>query len=180
MRAKASMALWRSVRVPTSACPEQLADSNIDLHKQALNNQWMEPAEDEDGNPSAEFRNYRGVALQLDDGNYTVHPSSLHEDLVEAFLRLDVPVGLTMSSETTAALLREIYPDQRQLGNPQSGITLPIIDSVESLAPGRVGVTPDNFICLCRKEQLVLIWGDSVCTSHNISSFGTNRRRCIG
>lgn len=68
-----------------------------------------------------------------------------------------------MSSQITATLLEQIGPNQTLVGDPRSGNpVLPIIDSVESLALGLRTVPKDNFICLCRKEQFVLVWGDTV------------------
>ena len=105
---------------------------------------------------------YLGVVLQREDGNYTAHPSNLNDDVVSAVLRLDVPIAFTMSSETTAALMEQISPDQKQLGDPRSGITLPIVDSIAEIAQGRVKLPRDCFICLCRREQFVLVWADTV------------------
>ncbi|TKA53497.1 hypothetical protein B0A55_12355 [Friedmanniomyces simplex] len=67
-----------------------------------------------------------------------------------------------MSLEITHTLLRQVAPEQTQCGDPRSGITLPIVDSVESLSTGRVSMPRDGFICLCRAEQFVLVWGSTV------------------
>ena len=101
--------------------------------------------------------------LQRDDGSCVSHPPTLNDDVVRAVLRLNVPVAFTMSSQTTATLLRQLDPNQTLVGDPRSGNpVLPVIDSVESLALGLRTVPKDNFICLCRKEQFVLVWGDTV------------------
>ena len=139
-----------------------LANVIADLYKQVSANQWLEPAEDKDGASIPALSAYRGVVLQREDGNYVAHPSNLHTDIIKAVLRLDVPVGFTMSSETTATLLRQVDPSQTRLGDPRSGITLPVIDSIETLAYGRTSVPKDTFVCLCRREQFVLVWGDTV------------------
>lgn len=158
------MALWPSVSVYSHEHPVQLPNIVTDLYKQASTNQWLEPAEDEEGTAIPMLRSYRGVVLQREDGNYVAHPPNLNTEVIQAVLRLDVPVAFTMSSETTATLIRQTDPDQTQLGDRRSGIVLPVIDSVESLASGRVNVPQDCFICLCRKEQFVLVWGDTVRT----------------
>ncbi|KAK3679131.1 hypothetical protein LTR78_000691 [Recurvomyces mirabilis] len=132
------------------------------LYKQVNNHQWLEPMEDDMGNQIQSLGVDRGVVLQRDDGGYAAYPNQLNEQVVEAVLRLDVPIAFTMSSEVTHTLLRQVTPDQTQYGDPRSGITLPIVESVESLASGRVSVPRDGFICLCKREQFVLVWGSTV------------------
>ena len=139
------------------------ADISPDLYKQCSGNEWLESAQDENDNPIAALDNYRGVVLQRDDGSCVAHPQNLNDDVVRAVLRLNVPVAFTMSSQTTATLIAQLDPTQTLVGDPRSGNpVLPIIDSVESLALGLRTVPKDNFICLCRKEQFVLVWGDTV------------------
>ncbi|KAK3112111.1 hypothetical protein LTR53_011951 [Teratosphaeriaceae sp. CCFEE 6253] len=132
------------------------------LYNQVSTHQWLDPMEDETGNPMHSLSVDRGVVLQREDGGYVTHPPRLHDHIVEAVLRLDVPIAFTMSSEITHTLLRQVAPGQTQYGDPRSGITLPVIDSVESLASGRASVSRDEFICLCRREQFVLVWGSTV------------------
>lgn len=132
------------------------------LYKQVNSHGWLEPEQDEDGVPVHSLTVSRGVVLQRDDGSFVAHPPQLNEETVQAALRLDVPIAFTMSSETTQALLQQVAPDQTHFGDPRTGITLPIIDSVEMLASGRAHVARDGFICLCRREQFVLVWGDTV------------------
>ncbi|EMC92654.1 hypothetical protein BAUCODRAFT_151069 [Baudoinia panamericana UAMH 10762] len=132
------------------------------LYKQVANNQWFEPMEDDIGNKVHSLNVDRGVVIQRDDGAYLTYPPQLNEQVLEAVLRLDVPIAFTMSSEVTHTLLRQTTPEQTQVGDPRSGVTLPVVDSVESLASGRVQVPREGFICLCRKEQFVLVWGSTV------------------
>lgn len=125
--------------------------------------QWLAPPEDEDGVPiQGSSNNNLGVVLQRDDGGYAAHPAYLNENVVKACLSLDVPAAFTMSSEVTQALLRQIQPNQTQFGDQRTGIVLPIINSIEDLGSGKVNIPKDNFICLCRQEQFVLVWGDTV------------------
>jgi hypothetical protein len=118
-----------------------------------------------------EFVATRGVVIQREDGSYVTYPHTLNEEIVKATLKLDVPIAFSMSSEITAALLSQIAPEQTQLGDPRTGIVLPIIDSIEQLASGDAPVTRDQFICLCKQEQFVLVWGDTV---ENIVTQGTD------
>jgi hypothetical protein len=133
-----------------------------DLYKQVLSNQWVDPPRDEDGNPVSEYAATRGVVIQREDGSYVTYPHTLNEEIVKATLKLDVPIAFSMSSEVTATLLSQISPEQTQLGDPRTGIVLPIIESIEQIASGEAQVTRDQFICLCKHEQFVLVWGDTV------------------
>lgn len=147
-------------------------DSNIltccqDLHKQVDTHQWLDPAVDDSGNPITSLNLYRGVVLRSDDGSPVPYPATLSAAVMRAVVRIDVPVALTMSSEITAQLLRQLNPKQTELVDRDTGIKLPIIDSVHNLASGTATVAKDSFICLCRKERMVLIWGDTVSATTN-------------
>jgi len=142
-----------------------------DLYKQVVTNQWLDPPRDEDGNLVPEFVATRGVVIQREDGSYVTYPHTLSEGIVKATLKLDVPIAFSMSSEVTAALLSQISPDQTQLGDPRTGIVLPIIESIEQIASGEAPVSREQFICLCKQEQFVLVWGDTV---ENIVTQGTD------
>lgn len=145
-----------------------------------LASQWLDSAQDEDANSITSLNQYRGVVLQRPDGSYVAHPANLQEDVVKAVLQLNVPVAFTMSSETTAALIRQIDPSQTLIGNPRSGNpVLPVFDSVESLALGLRKVARDNFTCLCLKEQFVLVWGDNV-SQEEVTRTGPIAKRIIG
>lgn len=109
--------------------------------------------------------------MQREDGSYVTYPHTLNEELVTSVLKLDVPIAFTMCSEITAALLSQITPEQTQLGDPRTGISLPIIDSIDQIASGEAPITRDQFIVLCKQEQYVLVWGDTV---ENIIAQGTD------
>lgn len=141
------------------------------MYKQVAGNQWLDPPRDEDGNPVQEFVATRGVVIQCEDGSYVTYPHTLNEEIVKATLKLDVPIAFSMSSEITAALLSQIAPEQTHLGDPRSGMMLPIIDSIEQIASGEAPITRDHFVCLCKHEQFVLVWGDTV---ENIVTQGTD------
>lgn len=111
------------------------------------------------------------MVIQREDGSYVTYPHTLNEEIVKATLKLDVPIAFSMSSEITAALLSQITPEQTHLGDPRSGMMLPIIDSIEQIASGEAPITRDNFVCLCKHEQFVLVWGDTV---ENIVQQGTD------
>jgi hypothetical protein len=82
--------------------------------------------------------------------------------VIRTVLRLDVPVALTMSSEVTNQLIRQLKPRQTEIVDKDTGINLPIIDTIHNLASGQDIVSKEGFVVLCRKERLVLIWNDTV------------------
>lgn len=141
------------------------------MYKQVAANQWLDPPRDEDGTPDPELVATRGVVIRREDGSFVTHPQTLNEEVVKATLKLDAPIAFTMSSEIIAALLSQISPEQTQLGDPQSGTTVPIVDSIEQISSGNATVTRDRLICLCKREQFVLVWGDTV---ENIVTQGTD------
>lgn len=123
----------------------------------------MEPAEDDEGDIIPELNNYRGVVLQRErDDGYVSHPPNLNDKVVAAALKLDVPILMTMSSGVTSALVRQAE-GRKQFHDVSTGITMPILDSVAELASGSVSVSNEFFICLCKEEQMALVWGHTVC-----------------
>ena len=171
MSATVAMVSWQDVSSSPRLLIDAKTDMNADLYKQVAGNQWLEPPSDEDGNPMPEFVATRGVVMQREDGSYVTYPHALNEELVTSVLKLDVPIAFTMCSEITTALLSQISPEQTQLGDPKTGISLPIIDSIDQIASGEVSITRDQFIVLCKQEQYVLVWGDTV---ENIIAQGTD------
>jgi hypothetical protein len=42
------------------------------------------------------------------------------------------------------------------------GVVLPIVNSVKDIATGKAPVSREAYVCLCRQESTVLVWGDTV------------------
>ncbi|KAK3217316.1 hypothetical protein GRF29_1g2672114 [Pseudopithomyces chartarum] len=131
------------------------------LHRRCSQAKWLEPPEDEYGVVDGGAANL-GVLLRRSDGIYTGEPLFLNTDLVRAVERLGVAVAFTMSSEITQALLQQITPFQTEFSLDPRGFTLPIVNSVHDIATGKSLVTRDSYVCLCRQERMVLVWGDTV------------------
>ena len=154
---------WSSVGTE-HGIPQHSILTVVDLHKQISKNQWMEPLDDSYNRPNLASKAPLGIVLQQEGGNYVAHPPNINDDVVKAVLRLDVPIAFTMSSEATAALAEKFNPDETLYQDPSSGITLPIVPSIQSLASGRAKIPQDTFVCYCRQEGYVLVWADSVST----------------
>ena len=103
-----------------------------------------------------------GVTIKRSPGSYTSEPLLLNPDIVRAVSALDTPVAFTMASEITSALFQQITPFQRELELDRYGCVLPIVNRVAEITLPNSTVSREAYMCLCRKEKIVLVWGDSV------------------
>jgi len=140
------------------------------LYRRILQSKWFEPF-DEDHGVTGEGTSSHGILLRRPDGLYTAEPMLLNSDLVHAVERLGVAVAFTMSSEITRSLLQQVTPFQTELSLDPRGFSLPIVNSVRDLGTEKCSVKSDDYICLCRNEKLVLVWGDS---AEGILAHGTD------
>ncbi|KAF2691890.1 hypothetical protein K458DRAFT_411589 [Lentithecium fluviatile CBS 122367] len=131
------------------------------LYRRCSQAKWLEPPQDEYGVVDGGAANL-GVLLRRPDGIYTAEPLFLNPELVGAVERLGVTVAFTMSSEITQALVQQVTPFQTELSLDPRGFVLPIINSVKEVATAGSSVTRDRYVCLCRQERMVLVWGDTV------------------
>jgi hypothetical protein len=58
-------------------------------------------------------------------------------------------------------LFQQITPLQTEVLLDPLGTALPIVNSVNDICTGKSLVSQDAFMCACREERLVLVWGDS-------------------
>jgi hypothetical protein len=131
------------------------------LHRRCSQAKWLEPPQDEYGVVDGGAANL-GVLLRRPDGIYTAEPIFLNPDLVSAVEKLNVTVAFTMSSEITHALVQQVTPFQTELSLDPRGFVLPIVNSVKDIANGKSSVSSNAYVCLCRQERMVLVWGDTV------------------
>lgn len=123
----------------------------------------MDAAEDDDGEPVPSLNFYRGIVLQREnDGGYVAYPPAMNDLVAQVALQLDVPILLTMSSGVTSSLMRTIRPGQTSFSDAERGITMPVVESIDVLASKKLIIPPEFYVCLCRQEQIVLVWGDTV------------------
>ncbi|KAF2192282.1 hypothetical protein K469DRAFT_553114 [Zopfia rhizophila CBS 207.26] len=131
------------------------------LYRRCSQAKWLEPPEDEYGIIDGGAANL-GVLLRRTDGMYTAEPLFLNQDLVGAVERLGVAVAFTMSSEITHALLQQLTPFQTEFSLDPRGFVLPVVNSVRDVTTGKSAISRDSYVCLCRQERMVLVWGDTV------------------
>lgn len=131
------------------------------LYRRCLQSKWLELSEEDYGNFNGETSRL-GVMLKRPDGIYTAEPMFMNHDVVSAVERLGVSVAFTMSSEIMHALLQQITPFQTELSMGPGGFILHIVNSVKDVGLEKSAVTKDAYVCLCRAEKFVLVWGNSV------------------
>lgn len=134
------------------------------LHKRCTQHKWLEPLSEElnanslsnvSGTPCL------GVMLKRSPGSYASEPLNISSELLRAVQRLGALVAFTMSSEITEALFQQITPLQTEVLLDPLGTVLPIANSISDISTGKTLVSQDAFMCACRQERLVLVWGDS-------------------
>lgn len=132
------------------------------LHKKCVQQKWLEPSEDEFGIIESSVARL-GVLVRRPDGVYTAEPMFIGPDVVQAVEALGVNVAFTMSSEIIGQLLQQTPPLQTEIPlDPQGAATLPVVGSVEDIASGKATLRKYSYMCLCRNERFVLVWGNTV------------------
>jgi hypothetical protein len=102
-----------------------------------------------------------GVAVRLPNNAFFNEPPTLNRLVVDAIKNINPAVAFTMSSEITAAVFRQLSPFQDEIVIQPRGIQIPVIESFSALSTGYNPIF-NNFVCLVRKEKVVLVWAASV------------------
>jgi hypothetical protein len=129
------------------------------LAKKCQQAKWLEPPEDDFG--IDESQGNLGVMLRRPDGIYTADPLFLNPDIAKAVERLGAAVAFTMSSEIVWSLFDKITPFQKEVLLDRSGTVLPLARTVRDIGTPRCTATKDSYVCFCREERFLLIWGSS-------------------
>ncbi|KAH7126787.1 glycosyl transferase family group 2-domain-containing protein [Dendryphion nanum] len=136
------------------------------LHKRCSQAKWLDQPQGDFGYDETNL----GVLLRKPDNLYTTEPPNLNQDLTVAVEKLNPTVAFTMSSDITQALLQQLTPLQTELALDPRGFILPIVNSLKDIIFDKRPLR-DSYVCLCRSEQLVLLWGDSI---QSILAHGTD------
>jgi hypothetical protein len=131
------------------------------LHKRCIQHKWLEPPSEEPNLNSVSGTSGLGVMLRRPMGSYASEPLNISPELLRAAERLGAPVAFTMSSGITEALFQQITPLQTEVPLDPFGAILPIANSISDICTGKSSVSQNAFMCACRRERLVLVWGDS-------------------
>ena len=103
-----------------------------------------------------------GVVIKIADRQYAREPKAIDPAVVTAFQSMDVAIAFTMTSVVTAAIFRQISPNQKELEIKSRATVLPIVDTFEDLirSVSMHGLTGTAY--LIRKPQIVLVWSNFV------------------
>lgn len=125
------------------------------LHKQCEQSGWLNYLEIPDPNMV-------GIMMKLADHRWSVAPTNLHMDTIQAIDSLDAVIAFTMVSEITATLFRQISPYQTEIVIQPRGIKIPIVNTFEDVVYLATTKRLDGSACLVRRQKLVLVWSDMV------------------
>ncbi|GME26716.1 glycosyltransferase family 2 protein [Neofusicoccum parvum] len=101
--------------------------------------------------------------LRRPDGIYTAEPMFINPEVVKAIEVLGVTVAFTMSSEVVSHVLQQTPPLQMEVPlDPHGTAILPLVASVEDIGSGKATIKRDSYMCLCRNERFLLVWGHTV------------------
>ncbi len=91
---------------------------------------------------------------------------------------MSAPVAFTMSSGITEALFQQIGPLQNEIPLDPYGAVLLVANSLSDIATGKAMIPSEAYMCACRREKIVLVWGDS---AQGIISHGSDvETRLVG
>jgi hypothetical protein len=133
------------------------------IHKQCASAKWLDPTELSDTSTL-------GVGIRLPDGSFSYEPSTLNPTVTAAIQALNPAVAVTMASEITAAVFRQLSPYQSELQVQPRGIRIPIVESLDSMQDS-INNIKNTFVCIVRREKIVLVWMSAV---ESILSHGTD------
>ena len=104
-----------------------------------------------------------GLLIRQYRGSYVTQPQSISLSLLAAVQKLNVEVAFTMVSEITSSIIEGLEPGQEDLYLPQDHSQYQIVDSLDAIASAPSGrIRKFQYVCIVRKEKLVLLWHDSV------------------
>ena len=103
-----------------------------------------------------------GVVLRRTDGGYSCEPRHVYPPLVSLADAMQLNVAFTMASQITDSLIASLPPLQRELRADSVGLVIPVVANLEEALQNLDLVRRDAYVCVCRQENFVLLWSDSV------------------
>ncbi|KAH8690184.1 glycosyl transferase family group 2-domain-containing protein [Talaromyces proteolyticus] len=121
--------------------------------------------------PAARLTSALGLVMCVEDESeeaaeegeikYIVKPDTIDPDLKTISSQLGLTAVFTMSSDITALLFKRIGPSDSEITLSPNNITVPVVDSLSSLAQDSTSVRRRDFCCFVRQEKVVLVWSTS-------------------
>jgi hypothetical protein len=139
------------------------------IHKQCTASGWLSSSDCHD--PSKV-----GVIMKLEDDQCKVFPEELDPMMMEIICCLDARVALTMASNTTATLFRQISPYQTEIVVQPHGIKIPIVESLDEVLYLASAKKLKGYSCLVRREGIFLVWSNSI---ENILPHGAESEKLL-
>lgn len=100
-----------------------------------------------------------GVLVRRQRGVYVTNPTPINNLLLEATVKLNLIVALTMRPQMLDGILASLTPGQSEL-RFEDGSQLQVFDSLALLESSNV--KKFQYACLCRQERLILVWHDDL------------------
>jgi hypothetical protein len=121
------------------------------LYKRAISSGWISQRYSPE--------DHLGVLLRRARGHYVTAPEPVNPVLLDAVMRLNVVVALTMRPEMLDGILASLTPGQTEL-RFKDGSQVQIIESLALAHP--TSVKKFQYACVCRRERLILVWHDDL------------------
>lgn len=121
------------------------------LYKRVVTNGWAT------NDPEPE--DCMGVLVRRQRGHYVTKPTRINNLLLEATIKLNIIVALTMRPQMLDGILASLAPGQSEL-RFEDGSQLQIFDSIALLESSTV--KKFQYACLCRQERVILVWHDDL------------------
>jgi hypothetical protein len=100
-----------------------------------------------------------GVLVRKARGTYVTMPTPINDLLLEAATKLNLITSLTMRPEMLAGILETLMPGQAEIRFADNS-QLQILDSIADVEVSTV--KQFQYACICRQEQLILVWHDDI------------------
>ncbi|QUC19563.1 uncharacterized protein UV8b_03804 [Ustilaginoidea virens] len=119
------------------------------LHRRAVGCGWI-PSE-----PGGVQHDCSGILLRRSRGEYITAPDAISPILVEAVMRLNLHVALTMRPQMLDGILASLAPGQTEL-RFNDGSQIQVVDSLACAQPATVKKL--QYACVFRHEGIILVW----------------------
>lgn len=123
---------------------------------------WLQP------DPAARLTSSLGMVMRAEDYEneeeeikYIVKPETVDPDLKTISEKLGLAVVFTMSSDITALVFKRVSPNDSEITLSPNNITVPVVESLNSLGSDPSSVRRRDFCCFVRQEKVVLVWSTS-------------------
>lgn len=132
------------------------------LHRRFQEQGWLQP------DPAARLAASLGTVMRAENTDddeeetkYITKPETVDSDLRAISEQLGLAIVFTMSSDITALVFKRVGPNDSEITLSPNNITVPVVESLKSLASDTSNVRRRDFCCFVRQEKVVLVWSNS-------------------